>query len=385
MHAQKRSVIKVSRSMEQSTDESRTRPDIQRHASTTTQETFTFQKDQAVFLNQKGESQAQLSAVAGSLNSLKLVTEGGQASERDGLQFYAEEQEKDGDTPIAGVKRPLQASEQSSGDCGEQLSTGDDSSVTCLHGEESEPPGNGLSALVPNSTYSDDDQRPVSKQWVKEQLQQMSAKHKEEITELERKFAEQIESVRKESQEKTEILKMKENQLIECKQKIEELEGKLRTETNKNEELGQQLISEMEMKRQLEKEVDELRTRLAEAEKRVEDAKSSDIMQALKRIESSQHSITSAQRRYHREQMNEHNRTRNYVKEEALTQSTKTEGGQSTAVASPQPTFLFPCSSDPPDGTVVAKASKDKDVAYQHRFEHHPIESSVDPDNICNS
>lgn len=55
------------------------------------------------------------------------------------------------------MKRPLQASEQSSGDCGEQLSTGDDSSVTCLHGEESEPPGNGLSALVPNSTYSDDD------------------------------------------------------------------------------------------------------------------------------------------------------------------------------------------------------------------------------------
>ena len=112
--------------------------------------------------------------------------------------------------------------------------------------------------------------------------------------------------------------------------------------------------------------------------------------------------------------MSEHNRTRNYVKginisyartleyiwdivhacyvsyvssaiEEALTQSTKTEGGQSTAVASPQPTFLFPCSFDPPDGTVVAKASKDKDVAYQHRFEHHPIESSVDPDNICNS
>ena len=62
---------------------------------------FQFQKDQAVFLNQKGESQAQLSAVAGSLNSLKLVTEGGQASERDGLQFYSEEQEKDGDTPVS--------------------------------------------------------------------------------------------------------------------------------------------------------------------------------------------------------------------------------------------------------------------------------------------
>ena len=58
------------------------------------------------------------------------------------------------------MQRPLQASEslqQSSDNSGEQPSTHDDSSVTCLHGEESGPPGTGLSALVPNSSYTDDD------------------------------------------------------------------------------------------------------------------------------------------------------------------------------------------------------------------------------------
>ena len=59
------------------------------------------------------------------------------------------------------MKRPLQASDtlqQSNGDNGEKLSAQDDAcSVTCLHGEESGPPGIGLSALVSNSSYSDDD------------------------------------------------------------------------------------------------------------------------------------------------------------------------------------------------------------------------------------
>ena len=56
------------------------------------------------------------------------------------------------------MQRPLQASDppQTSSQSGEQLSA-NDSSVTCLHGEESEPPGTGLSALVPNLCYSDDD------------------------------------------------------------------------------------------------------------------------------------------------------------------------------------------------------------------------------------
>ena len=61
------------------------------------------------------------------------------------------------------MQKPLQASEslQQTNDIGEQLSTQDDGSVTCLHGEESGPPwsGTGLSALVPNSSYTDDDVR----------------------------------------------------------------------------------------------------------------------------------------------------------------------------------------------------------------------------------
>ena len=62
-----------------------------------------IQKDQAVFLNQKGESQAQLSTVAGSLNSLKLNIEERRVSDRDGLQYYSEEQERHGDTPVSYI------------------------------------------------------------------------------------------------------------------------------------------------------------------------------------------------------------------------------------------------------------------------------------------
>ena len=62
-----------------------------------------FQKDQVVFLNQKGESQTQLSAVAGSLNSLKLNIEERRASERGGLQYRSEEQDQHGDTPVSNT------------------------------------------------------------------------------------------------------------------------------------------------------------------------------------------------------------------------------------------------------------------------------------------
>lgn len=68
--------------------------------------------------------------------------------------------------------------------------------------------------------------------------------------------------------------------------------------------------------------------------------------------------------------------------EEALTHGTNTTSGEEQqSTASPQATFFFPSSFDPPEGTMVAKANEEEDVACQHRFEHRPIESSVDPDN----
>ena len=58
---------------------------------------YQFQKDHAVFLNPKGESQAQLSTVVGSLNSLSLSAdlEEGQ-SDTGGIQYYSKEEEQHG-------------------------------------------------------------------------------------------------------------------------------------------------------------------------------------------------------------------------------------------------------------------------------------------------
>ena len=65
--------------------------------------------------------------------------------------------------------------------------------------------------------------------------------------------------------------------------------------------------------------------------------------------------------------------------EEALSQTT-TSGGQEQSTSSPQATFFFPSSFDPPRDTST-NAGEDSGVACQHRFEHCPVESSVDPDN----